>query len=189
MTDTQTPAPDTGGPVEQALARASRACRYFELRASATDASPAEEHGYVLATEVRRLHEETRCAECEHDAFLLVTEDLKRTEAALAACRAAAGEQDIRLAGVEAERDHYRAALAEMTTKRDALFEEATTARRELAALREQTCETCKHHDDMDRADFTMPYCRLWSSGGVTYKTIFCADIKTCGAWKGKTDA
>ena len=107
----------------------------------------------------------------------------------IAQLRAELGEMDVRLAGVEAERDHYRAALAEMTTKRDALFEEATTARRELAALREQTCETCKHHDDMDRADFTMPYCRLWSSGGVTYKTIFCADIKTCGAWKGKTDA
>ncbi len=57
-------------------------------------------HGRALAAEVRRLREQ------------------------LAACRAAAGEQDIRLAGVEAERDHYRAALA---------------------ALREQTCHTCKH--------------------------------------------
>lgn len=41
----------------------------------------------TLAAEVRRLQEESRCAECEHDAFLLVAEDLKQAETALAALR------------------------------------------------------------------------------------------------------
>lgn len=57
-----------------------------------------------------------------------IVDRMKQAETALAACRAAAGEQDIRLAGVEAERDHYRAALAEMRERRDADVEHAYAA-------------------------------------------------------------
>ena len=54
-------------------------------------------------------------------------ERAKQAESALAVSRASAGEMDIRLAGVEAERDHYR------------------EAEKELAALRERHAEDVEH--------------------------------------------
>lgn len=69
--------------------------------------------------------------------------------------------------------------LAAMTTKRDALFEEAISKGSELAALRYRTCETCqwKHeaYDDICTNDQHGNWVR-------------CSDFGNfCGAWKAKT--
>jgi hypothetical protein len=92
-------------------------------------------------------------------------------------------------AGVDSERDHYRAALASMKAKRDELFEEATEKGRELARRDAMRCITCRHQEVSDLRSIV-------GDGYVDVElctkheidaNILCADMGGgCRAWEGR---
>lgn len=58
----------------------------------------------------------------------------------------------------------------------------------EVRRYREMRCDGCRYYDDMERAAFTLPFCRKWSSDGPQPNTVFCMDIKGCLAWEKRDD-
>jgi hypothetical protein len=109
--------------------------------------------------------------------------------------RAALGEMDVRLAGVEAERDAARVALANVQEdianwptceqhkpgKWDGdppcVICEAEQQHKDLAALKARTCATCRFRE--------RDYCLNEKVGSDLFE-VECAVVKFCGAWAAK---
>jgi chromosome segregation ATPase len=175
---------------ESALAAAQDATKDADLRASKLTTRGQELHATImgLRAELAAIAEE---GTAELNAAVELRHQLAAARVELAAhpvivaqLRAALGEMDVRLAGVEAERDAARVSLANVQDHLNAVMAMGQEAvlKRELAALKARTCQTCRHQR---RSRNGPRWCDLWFNG--IEEPIYCEDIGfTCGAWAAR---